>query len=136
MAPEVIRDERYDSSADVYSFGVLMYCVACGEEYPYRDRYLQPMQAAMGVAQHDLRPRLGKSLSSEMEKIITMCWAANPVNRPTMEVLLPMITSTQGRLRAVEDKKNEASNTGLYDWIWGAPSSKQTAEHTEGHQGN
>lgn len=97
MAPEVIRCERYGTAVDVYSFGILMYCILTGNEYPYQDHYLTPAQAARGVAKHGLRPKLNSAVTIGAQKIMEMCWASDAKIRPAMSVVVHMLESEEAR---------------------------------------
>lgn len=118
MAPEVIRQEPYGAAADVYSFGVLLFCLANGEDYPYCGRYLTPAQAALGVAKHKLRPKINHHIPSRIVQIMKMCWAPDPSSRPQMDVVISMLMSTEEALLE-KWKQNKASHSNLYTWIWG-----------------
>lgn len=115
MAPEVIRCERYGLSADVFSFGVLVYCVISGVDYPYMDKYLTASQAAMGVAKRDLRPSLTSSLPEIVSHIAVTCWAADPDARPSMKQVVSMLEKAENQCIA----KTGSSTNGWASWIWG-----------------
>ena len=53
-APEVIRQEKYTTKADVYSFGVIVYELI-SRKVPYAN--MGPLTAARQVAYDHLRPR-------------------------------------------------------------------------------
>ena len=55
MAPEVICHERYSRSADVFSFGGVLYELICHEP-PFSDR--SHLQAAVAVGLENTRPAL------------------------------------------------------------------------------
>mmetsp|Transcript_27070 Transcript_27070/g.26705 ORF Transcript_27070/g.26705 Transcript_27070/m.26705 type:complete len:241 (+) Transcript_27070:845-1567(+) len=82
MAPEVINNQPYALSADVYSFAIVMWEVAA-REIPYRD--VNPMAIPVKVLRGE-RPNLSgiPSTCPEMIKdIIRAAWDANPARRPT-----------------------------------------------------
>lgn len=95
MAPEVIRSEPYGTPADVYSFGVLLFCLVNGEGYPYGEMYLAPAHAAIGVAKQGLRPRISHRIPERIAQIIIMCWASEPSLRPSMDVVVSMLSTTE-----------------------------------------
>ncbi len=86
MAPEVIEHKPYGSQADVYSFGVVLWELVTGGKTPYE--LLSPIQAAVGVAKHGLRPKIPQSCPSGVAKMMKDCWETNPEDRPTFEKLV------------------------------------------------
>ena len=124
MAPEVIRSEKYSSPADVYSFSVLLYCVVTGEEYPYRDKYLTPAQAAMAVARKDLRPTVSSRVPATIKQVLTMCWTSEPELRPGMDQVIAMLEQTcmQDVLeRSVSSRRRAAARASSWPpwgWTW------------------
>lgn len=116
MAPEVIRSEAYGTSADVYSFGILFYCVVMGEDYPYHDHYLTPAQAALGVAKHGIRPKLRLKNCEGVQKVIEMCWASDAAIRPTMDVVTNMIMTEEAKARQTERNLTH-SHSSAYSWL-------------------
>lgn len=126
MAPEVLRHDIYGTPADVYSFGILLYCMITGENYPYFDRYLTPAQAALAVAKKNLRPRLNPRIPETIKKIITMCWATDISIRPTMDVIINMLNTvlrqliqTEKELQHGSSNDDTSSQVGLFGWVWG-----------------
>lgn len=117
MAPEVIRSERYNCQADVYSFGVLLYCVIMGVEYPYQDRYLTPCQAAVGVAKRELRPKLSCKIPESALNVITSCWKGDAEARPNMGEVIMMLNSVRTSLTK---ESSSSPSEGLYAWLWGS----------------
>lgn len=90
MAPEVIRHEPYDSSADVYSFGILMWEL-CTRELPYAD--LTAVQAAYAVAKNHLRPYMSLDINPRKKALISRCWHADASARPNMEDIEALLPS-------------------------------------------
>lgn len=117
MAPEVIRGEKYDFAADVYSFGMLLHGVACGLDYPYAENYLTATQAAMGVARHDLRPKICSQMDSVVQDIISKCWSADAKDRPKMREVIKMLVEAKDVL---EKKKESGGMMGaVYNYFYG-----------------
>lgn len=85
MAPEVIEHRAYNTSADVYSFGVLMWEIFTGGKSPYE--LLSPIQAAIGVAKHGLRPKIPSNVPKDIARIMESCWEASPEARPSWDKL-------------------------------------------------
>ena len=80
-APEIIRGEKYDERADVFSFGIIMWQVVTRKE-PYAGRNF------MGVSLDVLegkRPQIPNDCQAEFRKVMKKCWHASADKRPTME---------------------------------------------------
>nr|UDO46925.1 ser/thr kinase [Pandoravirus massiliensis] len=80
-APEVIRGARYSEKVDVYSFGIVMWEVVTRRR-PFADRGFADVALAVldGV-----RPAIPSSCPSDLAKLMTACWDADPDARPSME---------------------------------------------------
>ncbi len=108
MAPEVMAGKGYSLMVDVYSFGVLLFEI-CSLDSPYLDNYWNEKKLKNGpssnaknlestmddfyshVVEKNLRPSddLNSAVScSKMRELITDCWSADPVDRPTLSEIL------------------------------------------------
>jgi serine/threonine protein kinase len=83
-APEVIRGDKYDEMADVFSFGVVMWQVVTRKE-PFAGRNF------MGVSLDVLegkRPQIPNDCPDVFAKMLKRCWHASPFKRPRMDDVL------------------------------------------------
>jgi serine/threonine protein kinase len=91
VAPEVFRANRYDRSADVYSFAiVLAECVVGPAGIESLFPLGNPMVAARRVAQ-GFRPALPAEFRKAwpvLHALVEKCWDANTRERPTFPVIL------------------------------------------------
>lgn len=94
MAPEVCRAESgkeegsFSFKSDVYSFGILLWeLVTC--KMPYTD--YNPVQAAVGVVMHGLRPAFPPTCFPPLRCLIQKCWDQNPAVRPHFSQILKML---------------------------------------------
>ncbi|KAH0698042.1 hypothetical protein KY290_015856 [Solanum tuberosum] len=85
MAPEVIEHRPYDHKADVFSFGIVLWELLSGE-IPYA--HLTPLQAAIGVVQQDLRPRIPEHAHPKLVELVEKCWQQDPTQRPDFSEIL------------------------------------------------
>ncbi|XP_015160758.1 serine/threonine-protein kinase STY17-like isoform X2 [Solanum tuberosum] len=88
MAPEVIEHRPYDHKADVFSFGIVLWELLSGE-IPYA--HLTPLQAAIGVVQQDLRPRIPEHAHPKLVELVEKCWQQDPTQRPDFSEILDIL---------------------------------------------
>jgi len=55
MAPEILRGEKYEESADVYSFGVIVWEMLTGK-IPYKGRSIAQITGIVGYCGDKLTP--------------------------------------------------------------------------------
>ncbi|CAI5475001.1 unnamed protein product [Closterium sp. Yama58-4] len=87
MAPEVFKHQAYDRTVDVYSFSVIFYEMF--EGLPPFAKTMTPEGVAWKVAMEGIRPPFkSKSYPEGVKDLISRCWAADPMARPSfMEVI-------------------------------------------------
>ncbi|CAI5481676.1 unnamed protein product [Closterium sp. Yama58-4] len=87
MAPEVFKHQAYDRTVDVYSFSVIFYEMF--EGLPPFAKTMTPEGVAWKVAMEGIRPPFkSKSYPDGVKDLISRCWAADPMARPSfMEVI-------------------------------------------------
>ena len=123
MAPEVIRDEPFNTKADVYAFGIIMYEVLTGNR-AYKDvlkkssftmiesfKFLQSVAAGK-------RPKFDercKLIKDEIKELIKQCWADDPNDRPTFsEVYKKLSLSEKDFVTKYCLDKVDLDRLGLY----------------------
>ena len=99
IAPEVLQNDRYDSKADVYSFGIcLVAMLRCDDnvvKYFYESlRKHMKKKSVLGIGINILnnrmiamnwRPVLPVELYPSLKALIEECWQNNPADRPTFD---------------------------------------------------
>jgi hypothetical protein len=101
LAPEVLRLEPFNEKCDVYSLGILLWCLATGEE-PYEEfEEFEPFFRA--VCYDDVRPAVPKDLLPRLSELIVSCWDPNPKKRPTCAQIVQSLYHIMVEV-AVEDK--------------------------------
>lgn len=92
-APEVLLGTTYDTKADVYSFGILLWEMA-HLAMPYCDQpNLNINQIMFGVCHKGLRPTISPKCHPGLAQLIRKCWDADPRRRPTMEECVTILKS-------------------------------------------
>ncbi|EXX78502.1 Cdc15p [Rhizophagus irregularis DAOM 197198w] len=101
IAPEVLNGEQYTSSADIYSFGVVMAEISSGKP-PFYDKK-HDLSLALAIC-NGLRPEFGKGTPEFYKKLAYKCMNANSNERPTAKELFDMIEFWFDSLESVRDE--------------------------------
>eukprot|EP00656_Telonema_subtile_P000785 TRINITY_DN10371_c0_g1_i1.p1 TRINITY_DN10371_c0_g1~~TRINITY_DN10371_c0_g1_i1.p1 ORF type:complete len:521 (+),score=132.55 TRINITY_DN10371_c0_g1_i1:121-1683(+) len=109
MAPEVLRGDRYDESADLYSFGIVLWELLV-REVPFKG--VIPVVAGMKIAYEAARPPI-PSPDSLVEpsqqaflQLLVECWAQEAPDRPNFTTVVG--TLHQLALNVPEDFSNDS----------------------------
>jgi serine/threonine protein kinase len=103
MAPEVARSEPYNLTADVYSFGLLLWQV-CSMDLPYDGMNRQDHSEL--VVYGNERPTLDSSWSTPLRILMKRAWEPDPSVRPSMDSIYKILKREICSLR-------DGDNTGL-----------------------
>ncbi|MEW5301204.1 MAG: hypothetical protein WDW36_004078 [Sanguina aurantia] len=87
MAPEVLLDLPYNEKVDIYSFGVVMYEVF-GRMLLLAKYDRSQLEAIQAKIANGFRPKRPQGFDPRVWNLVTQCWAQDPVERPTMEMVL------------------------------------------------
>jgi serine/threonine protein kinase len=88
MAPEVARSEPYNLSADIYSFGLLLWQI-CSLDLPYDGMNRQ--DHAELVVHGNERPQLDASWSTPLRILMKRAWEPDPLVRPSMDSIYKIL---------------------------------------------
>ena len=80
MAPEVFHTKLYDSKADIYSFGIMLWEMWYGRQFKGRDH--RPKHVEDSKEPPDL-----------WKQLLNQCWDGNPEKRPSAEICFQKITA-------------------------------------------
>jgi serine/threonine protein kinase len=84
IAPEVLNGEPYTTSADIYSFGIIMAELSSGKPPFYNKKH--DLNLVLAIC-NGLRPEFGKGTPDVYKKLAYRCTNANSNERPTAEEL-------------------------------------------------
>jgi hypothetical protein len=84
MAPEVLTAQDYNQSADVYSYGIVLWEMLTRQR-PFVG--LKPMQIMLKVVKNDYRPIIPSNCPSKLADMIRQCWGRDPKLRPSFSVI-------------------------------------------------
>ncbi|BFI39600.1 protein MpMAPKKK15 [Marchantia polymorpha subsp. ruderalis] len=92
MAPEALgidsESNTVTGKSDVYSYGMLLWEMLTGQQ-PYAS--YSPVQAALGVAVHGMRPTIPDTTFLPLKCLIEQCWASDPLDRPDFSEVLEVL---------------------------------------------
>jgi serine/threonine protein kinase len=109
-APEVLTGGAYDTCADVYSFGILLWELYA-QQVPYAALSLPPIQLGMQVAMKQLRPTMPvPNAPSEMMELAQRCWATDPATRPAMAQVVQRLRAALELAKQREQDDNVVSD--------------------------
>lgn len=92
MAPEVLQkspEEVDQRSADMWSYAMILWELVT-REVPFGN--LSPMEVGMKVALEGLRPSVPPGSSTQMSKLVSICWNNDPTKRPRFDQILPILS--------------------------------------------
>eukprot|EP01094_Clydonella_sp_ATCC50884_P029028 TRINITY_DN892_c0_g1_i1.p1 TRINITY_DN892_c0_g1~~TRINITY_DN892_c0_g1_i1.p1 ORF type:complete len:569 (-),score=165.69 TRINITY_DN892_c0_g1_i1:308-2014(-) len=101
-APEVLRGEAYGESADVFSFGIVMWEIAM-QQPPYLG--MEPNQIIGQVAfqQPGLRPPIPQDCpDAQFVELMQRCWGDNPHTRPLFPEIVEILKGVDERAQAAQ----------------------------------
>lgn len=121
IAPEVFDNQPYDSKADIYSFGIIMWELYT-KQTPFAD--VNAFEIPRVVTRGD-RPAIPKEMPKDYAKLMKQCWHAKPSKRPAAAKVVKELTKmTQVRLFS------RSTNSG------GSPSPSLSKANMGGSTGN
>jgi hypothetical protein len=109
MAPEVLLSIRYSVSADVYSFGIIMFEVAT-RSLPYQDK--NPMMVVAEIVNKHCRPNFSDAslLPTGYAELAQKCWSSEPEDRPSFAGILEALNK---EIVLLEEEKKEEENDAV-----------------------
>ena len=88
MAPEVAHMQPYSYSADVYSYGIVLWQIlSCDQPYQkYSIRMLEDYVMKQGY-----RPKVNPKWRKTCKKLVVDCWDPKAVKRPNLEKVMEIL---------------------------------------------
>jgi serine/threonine protein kinase len=138
MSPEVARSEPYNLTADVYSFGLLLWQI-CSLQLPYDGMNRQDHSEL--VVHGNERPPLDSNWSTPLRILMKRAWEPDPLVRPSMDSIYKILKReicalrdgdesglehTRRRSTFVLNRPSQANHSGGRSRGGGAPPIRET----------
>ena len=104
MAPEVIQGNSYNESADVFSFGIILWEIT-HKQPPYSRQ--SGNDVAKQVIDKHLRPKVDSSVPQELQFLMQKCWSQNPSQRLSFEEIVLQLEKVYQELLRNKGRLNE-----------------------------
>jgi len=91
-APEVLLGKEYTTSADVFSFGMILYHMIT-HFVPYTIEERDSNVSLTELITRGVRPSINQQIPSQFAEIMNACWEENPEKRPPFSALLTKLNS-------------------------------------------
>jgi serine/threonine protein kinase len=109
QAPEIFAMQKYGTSVDVYSYGIVLWEIWCRED-PFQDHCFQWISDLSRAVQGDIRPTLPTSAPSSYIQLMEDCWQTNPDARPTFTHIVDHLVDMAGTFDDAQTEGVAASN--------------------------
>ena len=103
-APEIVKDERYSKSVDMWALGCVLYTLLCGFP-PFYDESIQVLTEKVARGQYTFLSPWWDDISKPAQDLVSHLLTVNPDKRYTIEEFLnhPWIKQTQEPTYAAHD---------------------------------
>lgn len=94
IAPEVFQSDLYNSKADIYSLGIILWEVWYGEQ-AFAKINITSLKQFFGMVENGLRPQPLKGCSEPpkcWQDLMSQCWNETPEKRPSATECLEKIS--------------------------------------------
>ena len=91
-----MRGEKYEESADIFSFGVILWEMLTGD-IPFMGRSIAQITGAVGY--HKEKLVVPEKCNKNMRKVVNNCLLWEPARRPTFEHILQYFDRIERRPR-------------------------------------
>jgi serine/threonine-protein kinase RCK2 len=119
-APEIVKDERYSKSVDMWALGCVLYTLLCGFP-PFYDESIQVLTEKVARGQYTFLSPWWDDISKSAQDLVSHLLTVNPDKRFTIEQFLdhPWIRGTDEDTHAAADAPPLATPLAVRQKEWG-----------------
>src|SRR5271156_5603751 len=119
-APEIVKDERYSKSVDMWALGCVLYTLLCGFP-PFYDESIQILTEKVARGQYTFLSPWWDDISKPAQDLVSHLLTVNPDKRFTIEQFLdhPWIRGTDEDTHAAADAPPLATPLAVRQKEWG-----------------
>ncbi|GER28458.1 protein kinase [Striga asiatica] len=96
VAPEVFRNEEYDTKVDVFSFALILQEMIEGCP-PFYSKHDQDVPKLFAANERPPFRASTKFYAHGLKQLIEECWSENPADRPTFKKIIPRLKAIYNR---------------------------------------
>ncbi|RIB30191.1 kinase-like domain-containing protein [Gigaspora rosea] len=89
IAPEILREEKFTTASDIYSFGMIMWEITSGQK-PFSDRNHHDINLINDIC-NGIRPPIINGTPQPFIDLMIKCWENDPSKRPTADIIVKII---------------------------------------------
>jgi len=86
MAPEILMNREFNEKCDIYSFGLILWCLLTRQE-PYAE-YEDLNTFRNDICKRHIRPIIPDDCLPSLRSLIERCWDKNPAARPSFAQII------------------------------------------------
>ncbi|KAL6046584.1 Myotubularin-like phosphatase domain [Balamuthia mandrillaris] len=106
LAPEILRGGEYNTKADVYGFGVVLWEMLTGKDFLHKLRFLSEMEDYILSGE---REEIPDCKIPEYEQLLKECWQDDPAQRPTFADITKRLSAMQTKYLGAKDANYDAA---------------------------
>jgi len=141
IAPEILRNEKYNEKVDVYSFGLICWQFLTAKP-PFDDEQYKFTSITIEKILHGQRPEIPEETESYFRDLIQQCWAQEPKNRLSFiecfECISKRTFNEEWRNKSIETKtprvlKSSKEQNSINNTLSHASSPDRLSSHPKSH---
>lgn len=106
-APEIVKDERYSKSVDMWAFGCVLYTILCGFP-PFFDESIEVLTRKVAKGEYSFLSPWWDGISDSAKDLVSKLLTVDPEKRYTIEDFFqhPWVTGTETKIHWTSEAKS------------------------------